>query len=714
MRSPDAPLPEGSFVSNPPPISQRSRRTEGGCIGISGRARLGACAALTLGLVALVGGTSAAEGEPPSADAADFAPISAESEGPVYPISRFAVSYAVDHPDQPPLSRILPLRVELGRLESGYTAPHPELPTETLEIGGADDAGAVRHFHATAIGSITQQLLRALHQRYLLGVYVAPHEGDLDLRDERDLRPPDNTELRLVIEASRVHQVRTIAIGDRVKSSWVIDNAIHRPIRERSPIQPAGAATGDTTDLVRKDFLEDYLFQLNRHPGRRVEAALSAAPEGQGAALDYRVAEAKPWFAYFRSSNTGSGLVPRWQQRFGFVHNQVTDRDDILRIEYLNAGGDDLNSLYLTYEAPWFSRQRPSWYRSNPDRPAWLAWLNPDKLPWFGSDRLRWQLLGSWYRFRSAELLDRSRVDGDEWAAGGRLRYSLFQHRALFVDFFAGYRIRGVSTENNAVPTGGGRATLHIPGAGFELERINEYSYLRGIARWDANVAAIDEGQLSRLGAGDLDDKWHALHWDFGFTTYLEPLLNRKAWQNPSTAWSSTLAHELALGLRGQYGFDYRMIPQAAQVIGGLYTVRGYPGSVATGDSVFLGSVEYRFHLPHSLPVRRKPSRVPLLGDFRITPQQAYGRPDWDLVIRAFVDAGYAIRNKRRWDATLGVRLEAPNTLLGAGLGAELRLRHNLSLRMDWGRALKSTRSVVNDPVKAGNNEFHFLFSVLY
>ena len=79
----------------------------------------------------------------------------------------------------------------------------------------------------------------------------------------------------LVISASRVRQVRTVGIGDRIDTDWRVNNLIHQKIREGSPIQPDAAATEGATDLVRKDLLEDYLFQLNRHPGRRVEAALS-------------------------------------------------------------------------------------------------------------------------------------------------------------------------------------------------------------------------------------------------------------------------------------------------------------------------------------------------------------------------------------------------------------------------------------------------------
>jgi len=687
-------------MTAPPPVRERLRRSS-----------RGAALALALAALAAAAGADDAGPQDPVPIGATEADSAAAPEGPVYPISRFVVMYAEEHPDQPPLAKLLPVRVQLGRLESGYAAPSPGLPSESLEIGGPDDGGEVRSFHATAIGSIGQQLLRELHQSHLLGVYVAPHEADLDLANESDRRAPGDTEMRLVISVSRVRQIRTVAIGDRIDTDWRVDNVIHQKIREGSPIQPDASATEGPTDLVRKDLLEDYLFRLNRHPGRRVEAALSATSDGEGAVLDYRVFEVKPWFVYARSSNTGSSRLTKWQQRFGFVHNQTTGRDDILSLEYTNAGLDDLNAVSLSYEAPWFSRERPSWYRGRLGESRWLSWFDRDKLPWPGLDRLRWQLVGEWSRFQSAELEDKSRAGSEDWTLGGRFWYGLFQHRAFFLDAFAGYQARGIARYNNATFRTG-RATLHVPELGFRFERTNEYSNLRGTAHWDANLAPIDDEQLANLGDNQMpDDKWNALYWDMGFTTYLEPLLNAKAWEDPATARTSTLAHELALGLRGQYAFHYRLIPQASQVIGGLYSVRGYPQSAAMGDSVYLGTIEYRFHLPRSLPIRRSPLQLPWIGDFRIAPQQVYGRADWDLVVRAFLDAGYSVRNKG--PVMEAEEVEDPDTLLGTGLGLELRLRNNLVVRADWGRALLSSHSI-NNPTKAGNDEFHFLFSLLY
>jgi hemolysin activation/secretion protein len=145
-------------------------------------------------------------------------------------------------------------------------------------------------------------------------------------------------------------------------------------------------------------------------------------------------------------------------------------------------------------------------------------------------------------------------------------------------------------------------------------------------------------------------------------------------------------------------------------VIGGLFSVRGYPQSEATGDTVLIGSLEYRYYLARSLPISRKPVRLPFLGSVRVTPQQVYGRADWDLMLRAFADAGRSFRNRRA--QPLGPS-ERDETLVGAGVGIELQLGSQLRARLDWARSLKAVGAGAGR-VDSGNDEFHLMVNLLY
>ena len=131
--------------------------------------------------------------------------------------------------------------------------------------------------------------------------------------------------------------------------------------------------------------------------------------------------------------------------------------------------------------------------------------------------------------------------------------------------------------------------------------------------------------------------------------------------------------------------------------------MRGYPQSIVSGDNAYQFRAEYRYHLPYGLETR-PPSGLPLVGSFRLTPVGSYGRPDWDLVLRAFFDWG-------RTEIEDAIATEQDETLSSVGLGAELFIRNNISLRLDWGIALDSVR---NDEVESGDSETHFAATIRY
>jgi hemolysin activation/secretion protein len=246
----------------------------------------------------------------------------------------------------------------------------------------------------------------------------------------------------------------------------------------------------------------------------------------------------------------------------------------------------------------------------------------------------------------------------------------------------------------------------------LHAERINQLSTLTFDSSVSGPVNEIPTGDLENLGRAGTDDRYATIDFNLGWSAFLEPLLRPSAWRDPSNELSATLAHELSVGVRGQYAFDYRLIPQTSQTLGGFFSVRGYDQSVAVGDTVVVGSFEYRFHLPRALPVSRQPLRLPLVGDFRVAPQQVYGRPDWDFMLRAFVDVGRALRNDPSSD--LNGPTEWDQTLVGAGVGAELVIRSNFRARLDWAAVLNDTVGRIDNGAEVGDNQLHALFSILY
>lgn len=598
-----------------------------------------------------------------------------------YVVTEFVISYALEHPDHPPIEELLSLRVRLTPTRGGYRAPRVGDPASAV-ILGSPPRGYTRYF-ASALQHINRAIVAEFARRGIGGVLVAL--PDIEEGSGADLRPRGQTKLRIKIWTGRVEDVTTFADGSRfgdLTDEERTNHPEHAWILERSPLRAGGSG-----ELLRTRELEDFTFRASRHPGRRVEAQLAPGTRPGATHVSYRVAENKPWLAYAQYSNTGTDQTTPSRERFGFVHHQLTRRDDILGLDYITGDFDSVHAVFGTYDTPLLPRN-------------------------VLEDRLRGQLAGSWSEYDASELgFSLTSFTGEQWEIGAQLLYNVFQHRELFVDVFAGARWQSVEVDNLVLGEKGEDDFL-LPRIGVLARRDTDTSSSSLRIDLEHNLASLantDTGSDLRpsgsalLGRLDPDPRFTVLHWSGSLSFYLEPLFNRVAWEDPRSPMTSTLAHEVVLLFKGQYSFGDRLIPQHEMVAGGLYTVRGYEQAILAGDSGVIGSAEYRFHLPRALYPDPRPLLVPLLGEFRDRPQYVYGRPDWDLILRLFFDAAHL----RPSDP---VALEAKATLMGIGGGVELQLLRNLNLRFDVGFAVDDA----GGRVEKWSNEYHLLATLLY
>lgn len=611
-------------------------------------------------------------------------------DGKSYSVSRFVLKFLYAHPGHPAIEEIEKTEVELGQGPDGFVRPRPGVPTVKIRLADLPD-GPVQTFRGSAIDAVIDAMLKRMNKLGIVGVYVFVSPDDImvteDKLDEefgKDLRAPGNTNLRLEIFTGTVSQVRTLASGERIPFEARIDHPAHKRIRERSPVQPAPSPSDpDRKDLIRKDQVDNFLFRLNRHPGRRVDVALTSGRDitlEDGAkvpsvSLDYLVSENKPWTAYFQVSNTGTKETDVWRERFGFTHNQLTGRDDVLALDYITSGFDESHAVIGSYEFPLFKTQT-----------------------------VRSRVYGTWSEFQASDVgIADGNFSGESWSAGAEVMWNFFQHRELFLDLVGGIKWQHVEVTNELADTAGDSDFL-LPYVGVRLQRYTEVASTSAFVNFEFNLPGVtaSETDLNLLGRNGVDDSWVAMQWDFTQSFYLEPLLFRKSWLDAENG-RPTLAHEIALTFKGQYAFDSRLVPNFEQVAGGFYSVRGYPESAAAGDGVIIGSAEYRFHLPRAL--KWQPEAGTLFGrPFRWKPQQPYGSADWDLILRAFFDVGSTIIS----DA---VNAEPEETLMGTGIGVELLYKRNFNLRFDWGMALDRLES---DDIDVGDSRFHIMATILF
>jgi hemolysin activation/secretion protein len=486
-----------------------------------------------------------------------------------------------------------------------------------------------------------------------------------------------STGLHLVIQLGRVSEVRTIAYGDRLGLTDRVNNPVHLSIRANSPVGPASQPASETS-VLRKDLIDNYTFFLDRHPGRRVDVAVSAGPApevGQPptVTLDYLVTEAKPWYVYANYSNTGTRQTEAWRTKFGFVDNELTNNDDIFSIDYDFASVNTSEEVTSSYE-----------------------------LPVSSDGRVRARIYGLADKYVASDVgLANEDFRGTEQMFGSEAIWNFLQYKQLFVDMFGGGRYQHFKVDQevsggSAIATGS--AAYAVPYAGLRLVRSTDPMTTVADVTVLGGFSERGKDELAELGRLDPTKDWLLLQSDVNQSFYLEPIA--KALGLPTK--DGSLANEVAFYGRYQEAFGARLVPQFEQTAGGFYTVRGYQESATAGDRVFIGTAEYRFHLPRYLDLQPTPGT--LFGQpFRYAPQQAFGPTDWDLIFRAFVDAARVEQDNRQ-------SYESDDTLVSTGVGLELQVRQNLDIRADWGIALKG----ISDGTEAGSNRFHLSFTLLY
>jgi len=593
-------------------------------------------------------------------------PTAAEADGPAYPVSTINLRYAIESDELPPVSALQTTAVRLLRVPTGYAAPRRGADNVAVRVGNIGKLG-VTPFHGSALQEIARELVARFNEMGLIGVYVRPSPEQIG-NTGRDLRPEGQTELTMIIYTAHVAQIRTLASGQRVPVEDGINHAKHSRIITRSPVQRG--------DLVDKSELDRYIAFLNRHPGRRVDVALGPGDEPGGAVLDYMVIENKPWSVYYQAANTGTDSTGEWRHRFGFQHTQLTDSDDILQFDYITSDFDGTNAFIGSYDRPILDG--------------------------------RWRLRphGGWSTFKADELAFTDRdFTGDQRWAGVDLTWTAWQFGRWFIDLTGGFEWRRIEVENDVVLVDGASDFFLVHG-GPSVEYNGNIARTFAMVDLQANladVAGTEEEDVVELGRVEVEEQFVILSWQASQSLFIEPVLFRAAWEDATTPGSSTLAHELFFSFRGQTTLGDRVAPQFEGVAGGLHSVRGYEESIAAGDDLLLFTAEYRFHLPRLFPVDDNPYDTPLFGQpFRWSRQEVYGTPDWDLILKGFVDIGATRVN----DAVIG---EDDEDLVGLGVGMELQVRRNLNIRLDYGWAMEDAGDD-----EAGDSRLHVQATLLY
>ncbi|MEQ1851696.1 MAG: hypothetical protein ABMA01_08905 [Chthoniobacteraceae bacterium] len=623
--------------------------------------------------------------------------------------------------------------------------PKPFFPEDKPITLKVSDFGEPRWISAMGLADVYNSIVDRLTDRGLIGVYlmaaVNPGAGT-------DLRK-DTLDIEIQVFVSEVAKIRTISrrlpfrtldlpkLNDEDAIDGItVKDPKHLWIKEKSPLFVSGKKKAGA--LLEKQRLQDYLSRLNRFPGRRVDAAINATGETGKVMLDYLIREQKQYVIYAQETNNGTRSTGEWRSRLGIEYRQLANMDDILRLEYVTTDLERLNSGVLSYQ---FALEKP--------------------------DVLKMRVYGLYGQYSAEDVgFAGANFNGDTLTAGTAITWTPLYWRGFPLDLTMGAEFLRVSVDNEA---NGLQSTANfiLPYIGVGTERVTDRFTFATNWQVKGSFDSPDQDTLNGLGRFESDGGFWILNGDIAASAYLEPFIFGKKWgdtgKNDAQWWRGMLANEIAVSARGQYAMgNRRLIPQLELIAGGFNTVRGYPESLSVGDSGFVGSFEYRLHLPRLLkptdpsgkqqeakragnaaktpetaapaktgkpdagpkPAQKPgapPETAPVAtanldrGDrfwqsFRVRPGPAGSGSDWDLIFRAFTDYGQTFNNR-------GLQvIETDRTLLSAGAGLEFQVFKPLymTIRAEYGFVLQAQRDLLVDPVDFGDGRLHISATVAW
>ena len=448
-----------------------------------------------------------------------------------------------------------------------------------------------------------------------------------------------------VVSAQGDYQVETSAI-DRIKG-WV----------------PLGA--GDSVDVRR---LDETIGQSNRFSRQIVRPVL--LPDAGGAIIEYRVKQLNEWAAGYTFDNYGTERTGQTR------HTAKVDRWNFLMPNDHIA----LNGTMSTEGDAWS---------------AGGSYTIP--LDEISIDRLKIATYTSVYSAEDVGL-GATGIDFEGKSLGFKATYerTLLSHKGAYLDGIVGLHFLQAMQDQSSLGIPEAKTHYLLPSIGLRYAKSGiDSSWTLG-AKLEGNLPSLadtDSGaDLNRQGRLNASEDFLIGSLYGGYRTYLDKLLGR----------SGGRAHELSLfgSMTSSLGGD-RLPPSFLGVLGGPYSVRGYPIGTLSGDRSGYLKTDYKFHL-NRMGGQNSSSEAGNDGGLR--PKFAGDMPDFGIALGAFFDIG-SVSNEDRINA-----FESDGTLSSAGLGLTLDFQGKYTLNLEHAWALSEVMTS-NHVIESGDAETYLRFS---
>ena len=478
------------------------------------------------------------------------------------------------------------------------------------------------------------------------------YEGLIAFPDPNQIDPITGKDLR----ASSNLSIRIVVWVSRVESVEFLNNGINDQVFEK--LSKLGEKSFASEKGQGKPLMNAQLRYWKRYGKSYSRSAVTNLTPGEEPGQVIPVVKLGLFHKHGGSvyaSNAGTETTGKWLVGGTYYSNQISERDDDLQLSYISSDTREREALNIKYS-----------------------------LPLLAPEILSLDVQAGYSSYDASSFaLTRIDFEGETRSLDLALRWNPleWEHENYQFGFEFGLRGEKIEAENSLI-SGRADADMLTPRMALRLDTIG--TYIRTMTKIEVrrNVLNIPELDRSLLGGVGVTDRSTRLKINYlesiKFGKWLRDHLNLDL---PSY-WDR---HLIVTKVSADLGLeDERHLPQHQFISGGTGSVRGYPESPIAGDDGYSMSVEYR--IPFAV------------GDAG----PAFGRVSSTLI--PFLD----------WAETFvtdPLSYESDKSILGSGVGLEMKFSKGLQARLDFAKPLREIKNggTIVDGTRSSDNRVHAL-----
>ena len=397
-------------------------------------------------------------------------------------------------------------------------------------------------------------------------------------------------------------------------------------------------------DTISAKALDGTVGLINRFSRQQIRPVL--VPESEDLVLEYRVKQLDESMGTVAIDNYGAERLGRERFTLDYTNWNSFTLDDKFHIKALTTLEGNSNYFGADYMVP---------------------------LDVFRSSRLSFNMAYSNFVAEDVGLLGAAGIDfeGNSFNAGASWEKTIWNDAGKYLDTIIGIRYLDVTQDQTSIGVPEAKTGFLLPSVGLRYSKTTPNGSLIMGTRLEMNLSSLADTasgtELDQQGRLFAEDSFVTGSIYTAYRQYLDNILTEKNGRK----------HELSAFLTFNTSFGDRVPPSFLNVAGGFQAVRGYPLGIASGDSLFLVKLDYKYHF----------DTLDVGGGL-------------DVSAALFSDFS-TVKNE---DALF---FESDETLWSAGVGLNATINNDLRAAAGYGFILRDNESPVQE-VEAGDGEFYF------